>query len=120
MPYSGFLLTMYFIYSSVYKSAPQYVGLNLAVVSIHSESSDKLFNFPELQFPHLKNAQGTVCERVKSGHDNAVVDIKSPMLNATKSRFLLLLLICVFLMDVFYMISLFFPILKVILPFISF
>ena len=106
--------------SILYMSIPQYVDLILAVVSIHSESSDKLFNFPELQFPHLKNAQGTVCERVKSGHDNAVFNIKSPMLNSIKSQFLLLLLICVFFTEAFYMISLFFPILEAILPFISF
>ena len=91
-------------------SVPQYVGLILAVVSTHSESSDKLFNFPELQFPHLKNAQGSLWKSQKG----------FPILNSIKSQFLLLLLICVFFMDVFYMISLFFPILKAILPFISF
>ena len=98
------LIAIYFIHSSVYMSVPQYVGLILAIASIQSESSDKLFNFPELQFPYLKNAQGTACERVKSGHGNAVFNIKSPVLNSIKSQFLFLLLICVFFMDVFYMI----------------
>ena len=95
----------------------RYVGLIQAILSTCSVSSNKWFNFPELQFPPLKNVLGTVCERVKNGHEYVVFNIMSTMSN---SQSLLLLLICVSFMDVFYIIFLFFTIFKTILAFISF